>query len=254
MTNQYKGYLIDLDGTMYLGEEKIPEAGPFVDHLREANKPFLFVTNNSTNHPQEVVKKLERLGVQAKQEEVFTSSIATTNYLKSLEGNSIYVIGEEGLVDSLLDAGFTIDDKNPDHVVVGLDRQVDYHQFETATLAIRSGATFIATNPDTNLPTEKGMVPGSGALVALLEAATRVKATVVGKPNSIIMEEAVALLGLPKNEILMVGDNYETDILAGIDNNIPSLLVLTGFTKAEDLKDVDKQPTHMVNKLSDWSV
>lgn len=251
----YKGYLIDLDGTMYKGKEPISEAPDFINRLRKANKPFLFVTNNSTSSPKEVAKKLnEQFNVEAYENEIYTSSLATADYLKTLQGKSVYVLGEKGLREAVLNAGFTIDEENPDHVVVGLDRELTYEKCEKATLAIQKGATFIATNKDTNLPTERGMVPGAGSLVALIEKATRVTPTFVGKPESIIMEEAIKQIGFQKDEVLMVGDNYETDILAGINNKVDTLLVYTGFTTEKDMETVIEQPTYAIQTLADWRI
>jgi len=253
MSNSYKAYLIDLDGTMYKGNTPIKEAGGFVQRLRGSDLPFMFLTNNSTSKPIDVAEKLNRLNVQAFEDEIYTSSLATVDYLKSLEGNSAFVIGEVGLTSALQEAGFHLTDEDPDFVVVGLDREVSYEKFEKATLAIRNGSKFIATNKDTNLPTEKGFVPGAGSLVALLEASTRKKATFVGKPESIIMNEAIEHIGFAKEDVLMVGDNYETDILAGINNGIDTLLVLTGFTSKEELGQFEKQPTYTIENLDQWS-
>ena len=251
----YKGYLIDLDGTMYKGKEPISEAPDFINRLRKANKPFLFVTNNSTSSPKEVAKKLtEQFQVEAYEEEIYTSSLATADYLKTLGGSTVYVVGEKGLHEAVTEAGFTIDEEAPDHVVVGLDRALTYEKCEIATLAIQKGASFIATNKDTNLPTERGMVPGAGSVVALIEKATRIEPTFVGKPETIIMDEAIKKIGLDKNEVLMVGDNYETDILAGINNEIDTLLVFTGFTTEADMETIIDQPTYTIQKLDEWTI
>ena len=255
MAKEYAGYLIDLDGTMYNGDEKIAEAAGFIERLRKADKPFLFLTNNSTSHAEDVAAKLKRVSdVEAYPEEVFTSTMATVSYLKKEKEERLYVIGEGGLLDGLTTAGFELTDTEVDAVVVGLDREVSYQVLEIATHLILAGAKFIATNPDTNLPTERGLVPGNGALVAFLEAATGVKATVVGKPESIIMEAALAEIGLKKEEVLMVGDNYTTDIQAGIRNEIDTLLVLTGFTKKEDVPTLPTPATHVIDTLADWEI
>ncbi|MBM6615777.1 TIGR01457 family HAD-type hydrolase [Desemzia sp. RIT804] len=253
---KYKGYLIDLDGTMYKGKTPIPEAPIFIQQLRNKNIPFLFLTNNSTKTPEVAAKNLqENFGIQALPEEVYTSSLATADYLKSLNnGNKVFVIGEEGLKQALRNKGFVEETEEPDYVVLGLDQMATYEKFKIATLAIRNGAQFIATNKDTNLPTESGLVPGAGSLAALLMTATRIEPTFVGKPETIIMEEALKLLDLPAQEVLMVGDNYETDILAGINSDIDTLLVLTGFTKLEDLADVLVQPTYIIDSLKEWDV
>lgn len=251
---KYKGYLIDLDGTMYRGKEPIPAAPRFIERLQNSHTPFLFVTNNTTKTQAEVATDLrENFGITVSTETVYTGSLATAAYLKGLNaGNKVFAIGETGLKSALADAGFVAEKDQPDFVVVALDRKATYADFEAATLAIHKGARFIATNKDTNMPTEKGMVPGAGSLAALVIAATRVQPTFIGKPEAIIMEEAVATIGLDKKDVLMVGDNYETDILAGIHNGIDTLLVYTGFTKPEDLSTDMAQPTYQVQSLDEW--
>lgn len=255
MHKEYEGYLIDLDGTMYNGNEKIEEAADFIDRLRDADKPFLFLTNNSTANPQTVTNKLQSVSdVKAYPEEVFTSTEATITYLHKMNAKRIYVIGEAGLLEGLQAADFVLTDHEVDAVVVGLDSQVDYSQLEKATLLIQGGAAFIGTNPDTNLPTERGLVPGNGALIAFLEASTGQKATVIGKPEAIIMEAALAKIGLKKEDVLMVGDNYSTDIQAGIRNGVDTLLVLTGFTRKEDVENLPTPATHVMDTLEQWKV
>ena len=255
MSKEYAGYLIDLDGTMYNGSEKIAEAAGFIERLRKADKPFLFLTNNSTSKNEDVVDKLKKVSdVEAYPEEVYTSTMATISYLEKNNLNRIFMIGEGGLDDGLRNAGFEISDQEVDAVVVGLDRSVTYKELETATLLIRAGAKFIATNPDTNLPTERGLVPGNGALMAFLETSTNQKAIVIGKPEAIIMGAAIEAIGLDKKEVVMVGDNYTTDIQAGIQNNVDTLLVLTGFTAKEDIPTLPIPPTHIVETLDDWEI
>lgn len=255
MDTTYKGYLIDLDGTMYKGKESIKEAPGFIRRLKDSQVPYLFLTNNSTSTPEEVAIRLQaQFNVPAKPEEVYTSSLAAADYVKSLKGNRVYVVGEKGLRHALTEAGCDLVEEDIDHVVVGLDTQLTYEKCVTASLAIQNGASFIATNKDTNLPNERGLVPGAGSIVALIEKSTRVKPVFVGKPESFIMESALNRLNLDKKDILMVGDNYETDILAGINNGVDTLLVLTGFTKEEDLNTVADQPTHVVATLDEWSV
>lgn len=255
MTKEYAGYLIDLDGTMYNGTAKIDEAADFVARLRKANKPFLFLTNNSTAHAEDVAEKLGIVSdVIAHPEEVFTSTMATISHLQKNKLKRLHVIGEGGLVDGLKAANFELVDEDVEAVVLGLDREVTYEKLVTATLLIRGGAKFIATNPDTNMPTERGLVPGNGALVAFLEASTGVKATVIGKPEAIIMEAALEKIGLGKDEVVMVGDNYTTDIQAGIRNDVDTLLVLTGFTAKEDVATLPTPATHVVDTLADWEI
>ena len=144
------------------------------------------------------------------------------------------------------------DEENPAYVVVGLDREVTYEMLVKATLAIHKGAIFIGTNPDLNIPTERGLLPGAGSLLALIEAATRVKPIIIGKPKAIIMNKALEILGTERSQTIVVGDNYLTDITAGIKNDFPTLLVTTGFTKAEEVANLPVKPDHVLSSLVEW--
>ena len=250
----YKGYLIDLDGTIYKGKERIPAGEAFVHQLQERQIPYLFVTNNTTRTPEMVQEMLAgQFNIETPLDTIYTATLATIDYMVDMNlGKTAYVIGDVGLKHAIAEAGFVEDTVNPAYVVVGLDWEVDYEKFSIATLAIQKGAHFIGTNPDLNIPTERGMMPGAGALNALIEAATRVKPTFIGKPNAIIMDKAIAHLGLEREEVVMVGDNYLTDIRAGIDNGIPTLLVTTGFTKPEEVPDLPLPPTHVLSSLAEW--
>ena len=252
---KFKGYFIDLDGTMYKGTEPIKEAPNFIKRLQGNNIPYLFLTNNSTITPQDIAERLAgKFNIPAEQESIYTSALATADYVKRQEGNRIYVIGEDGLKKALVDAGMELVNEDIDHVVVGLDRTLSYEKCEIATLAIQNGASFIATNEDTNIPTEKGMSPGAGSLIALIEKASHVEPTFIGKPEKIMMMSALDRIGFKANEVLMVGDNYNTDIKAGINSSIDTLLVLTGFTKRMDLKQVEIQPTFVIDTLDEWGI
>lgn len=252
---EYAGYLIDLDGTMYNGKAEIKEAADFIKRLRQTGKPFLFLTNNSTASPLDVVKNLKnRSNVIAYPEEVYTSTEATINYLKKIKAISVYMIGDLGLRKGLKAAGFILTKTVPDCVVVGYDNQVTFEELKRATLLIQKGAHFIGTNPDTNIPTEEGLIPGNGALLAFLEASTGIEAKVMGKPEPTMMIGALNKLGLQKEEVLMVGDNYTTDIQAGIKNGLDTLLVLTGFTSREELNTSPIPATYVVESLADWEL
>ncbi|KAF1305844.1 TIGR01457 family HAD-type hydrolase [Enterococcus saccharolyticus] len=250
----YKGYLIDLDGTIYLGSQPIPAGKRFVEALQQRNLPFLFVTNNTTKAPEMVVQRLaNEFDIHVSAEHVYTASLATIDFMKEdNKGKRVYVVGEAGLIDLILAAGFEWDEENPDYVVVGLDSQVTYEKLTVATLAIQRGATFIGTNPDKNIPTERGLLPGAGSLIALLETATRVKPIYIGKPEAFIMEKALEHIGLRKEEVVMVGDNYETDIRSGINNGIDSLLVLSGFTPKGEVPHLPVAPTYVLDSLDEW--
>lgn len=254
---KYAGYMIDLDGTIYRGKEKIPAAKRFIERLQEHDIPFLFVTNNSTQAPIKVVENLaNNFDIHVKEENVYTSALATADYIADLDKDkrSVYVIGEVGLKQAILDRGFRFEETNPDYVVVGLDYDVTYHKFELATLAIKRGAKFIGTNTDTNLPNERGLVPGAGSVIALVECSTQQKATYIGKPETIIMEKALERLGLPKDEVVMVGDNYMTDIKAGINFGIDTMLVYTGVSTRELVRKQEIAPTIELGSLDEWKV
>lgn len=252
----YKGYLIDLDGTIYRGSQRIPAGEDFVRRLQERKIPHLFVTNNTTRTPEAVQALLADLcELEVPVEQIYTATLATVDHMNELgKGKTAYVIGEEGLKSAIWAAGYVEDTENPAYVVVGLDWNLTYDKLATATLAIQRGATFIGTNPDLNIPTERGLLPGAGSLQALLQAATRVQPIIIGKPQAIIMAKALERLGVAKDEALVVGDNYLTDIRAGLDNGIPSLLVTTGFTKPAEVADLPVPPTHVVTSLAEWSL
>ncbi|MGX7205455.1 TIGR01457 family HAD-type hydrolase [Enterococcus pingfangensis] len=251
----YKGYLIDLDGTIYRGSEPIPAGRRFVEQLQARQIPFLFLTNNTTKTPATVADRLaNEFSIHVSPETVYTATLATIDYMNGAgKGKKVFVIGEPGLIDPILAAGYVWDEKDPDYVVIGLDTNVTYEKFVSATLAIQKGATFIGTNSDKNIPTERGLLPGAGSVIALVEAATQQKAIYIGKPEAIIMDKAVEVLGLEKSEVLMVGDNYTTDILAGINNGVDSLLVLSGYTQKADVPTLPVPPTYLVDSLDEWN-
>lgn len=251
----YKGYLIDLDGTVYKGNEPIPEAIAFVNELKDKKISFLYVTNNSTTTPEKVAERLQGMGAPATKEDILTTCQASASYIADKKpGGTVYFIGEEGLKYSLENQGLIFQDEHPDFVVIGLDRQVTYEKFTKACLAIRNGAHFISTNSDVAFPTEKGLAPGNGALTALVSTSTGVLPVFIGKPESIIVEEGLKKLGLPKSDCLMVGDNYHTDILAGIRADVDTLFVSTGVTLWDELEKQNQQPTYRIRSLKEWMI
>lgn len=250
----YKGYLIDLDGTIYQGKNRIPAGERFIKRLQEKGIPYLLVTNNTTRTPEMVQSMLaNQFNVETGIETIYTATMATVDYMNDMNrGKTAYVIGETGLKSAIAAAGYVEELENPAYVVVGLDSQVTYEMLAIATLAIQKGALFIGTNPDLNIPTERGLMPGAGALNALLEAATRVKPVFIGKPNAIIMNKSLEVLGIQRSEAVMVGDNYLTDIMAGIQNDIATILVTTGFTRPEEVPTLPIQPDHGLSSLDEW--
>jgi 4-nitrophenyl phosphatase len=252
---QYKGYLIDLDGTMYRGKEVIKEAGDFVRRLKEKGLPYLFVTNNSSRRPEQVAEKLQTFGISAAKEQVFTTSMATAQFIADKKpGSTAYVIGEEGIRSALEEKGITLQEEKPDFVVVGIDRGINYEKLALACLGVRNGATFISTNGDIAIPTERGLLPGNGSLTSVVTVSTQTQPIFIGKPESIIMEQALEVLGVSKEETLMVGDNYDTDIKAGMNAGLDTLLVHTGVTTKEILQQMEEQPTYVINTLDEWDI
>lgn len=252
---EYKGYLIDLDGTMYRGTELIQEAADFVQKLYDKKIPYLFVTNNSSRTPAQVADKLRTFNIPTTEEQVFTTSQATANYIYEQNQNAaVYVIGEEGIQTAIELKGLQKRDTNVDYVVVGIDRSINYEKLSVACLAVRNGATFISTNGDIAIPTERGLLPGNGSLTSVITVSTQTQPIFIGKPESIIMEQAIKVLGIHKDDTLMIGDNYDTDILAGMNAGIDTLLVHTGVTTKEHLATYEVKPTYVVNSLDEWEL
>lgn len=256
MTKRYDGYLLDLDGTVYRGEERIDAAGKFVSRLQAEGIPYLFVTNNSSKRPDQVADKLRAMGVPgAEPEKVVTPSIAAANVLaEKMPGASVYVIGEEGLHDAMTEKGLRVVREDADAVVIGIDRGITYEKLAGACLALQAGAEFYSTNPDVAIPTERGLLPGNGSLTAVLTTATGREPIYIGKPEAVIIEQALEMMGTKKERTLMVGDNYDTDILAGIRAGLDTLLVHTGVTTKKLLSRYEVQPSYTADSLSEWQL
>ncbi|WP_239749706.1 TIGR01457 family HAD-type hydrolase [Mammaliicoccus sp. O-M53] len=247
----YKGYFIDIDGTMYKGSEIIEGAIEFIEYLNANNKDYLFVTNNSSKTPAEVAEKLNNMGFNTSSEHVITSAMATAGYIsEESPGASVYMVGGSGLKSSLSDAGLVIkEDQNVDYVVMGLDVNISYEILSVACLAVRNGAKFISTNKDVSIPNERGFLPGNGSLTSVVSVSTGQTPIFIGKPETIIMEQAVEKIGLSKEECVMIGDLYDTDILAGINSGIDTLHVQTGVTSLEEINLKEILPTYSVKNL-----
>jgi NagD protein len=246
------GFLIDMDGVIYRGNEMIQGAVEFVAALRARKIPFLFLTNNSQRTRRDMVIKLQRRDFDVEERHIFTCAMATARYLAHQKPNgTAYVIGEGGLLNALHDNGYAIVDHDPDYVVVGEGRTLNLEMLEQAVNFIHEGAKLIATNLDTSCPTPGGIRPGCGATVAMLEAATGVRAFSVGKPSPIMMRAARKELGLSADETTMIGDTMETDILGGVNMGYRTILVLSGGTRQEDLKRYGYQPDLVVNSIAD---
>jgi 4-nitrophenyl phosphatase len=236
--------IVDMDGVLYRGKEAIPGTAGFLDFLRQQGLGFVLATNNSTRTPQQYVSKLADMGVRVQPEEILTSALATASYLASIAspGAKVFVVGQDGLWTALREAGFALVEDGPEYVIAGMDFTVCYERLAQATLHIRAGATFIGTNPDKTFPSERGIVPGAGSLLAFLETATGVSPTVIGKPGTAMMEQALSLLQAEPGNTAVLGDRLETDILAGKRAGLTTLLVLSGITDRGMLEGAEIQP------------
>jgi NagD protein len=219
----------------------------FVDWLSANGKGYLFLTNSSERSPLELAQKLSRLGIMVDPEHFYTSALATASFLSSQRpGGSVYVIGEPGLIQALYDAGFTMNNVNPDYVVVGEGRGYSVEALERAVKLILGGARLIGTNPDLSGPVEGGIVPACGALVAPIELATKTKAYFVGKPNPLMMRHGLRRLNSRREDTVIVGDRMDTDIVAGIESEIETVLVLSGVTTLKETSVYPYQPRHIL--------
>ncbi len=239
--------IIDMDGVLWRGDNPLPGLVEFFATLRRRGITFVLATNNATQTPEQYLAKLARMGVQAAREEILTSSQATAIYLTqhSANGARVYVIGEDGIRQALRESGFKLLDLyqvEAEYVVVGMDRGLSWDKLATATLNIRAGAQFIGTNGDASLPTERGIIHGNGSILAALSTATGVTPTVIGKPEPIMYQQAMARLGGSASDTWALGDRLETDILGARRAGIPSILVLSGVATREELAACDYQP------------
>jgi NagD protein len=246
------GYLIDMDGVIYRGGQLIPGADRFVNGLREAGIPFLFLTNNSQRTRRDVATRLQRLGIGVTEHHVFTCAMATARFLADQRPRgTAFVIGEGGLLTALHENGYAIVDKDPDYVVVGEGRTVSFEMLEAALGMILGGAKLVATNLDPNCPTRDGLRPGCGAIVAMLETASGQKAFSVGKPSPVMLRAARKELALPTDQTVVIGDTMDTDILGGAQLNYKTILALSGSTRREDLERYAYRPDLVVETIAD---
>lgn len=253
MIHQYKAICLDLDGTVYRGTEPIAEAVEFIANAQQLGVDPYFITNNASMTRVQIQEKLKGFGIQANVEHIMTSAIAAAKYCKKMaEGASVMMIGEIGLEEALKAEGIRLTKHDPDVVMMGIDRGVTYSKLADACLAIRAGAHFIATNGDKAIPTERGLLPGNGSFVTLMETASGKKPVFIGKPEPYMLEFIQQMGNYRKEEMIMVGDNYDTDIQAGIRFGIDTLHVAGGVTSKEDLLLKKEQPTYHVPTLLDW--
>jgi len=246
--------IIDMDGVLYRGQERLPGARALLAYLTERDLSFILATNNSTLTPQQYVAKLAAMDIQVAEKQILTSGQASALYLAKVAspGTRVYAIGEDGLFAALEGQGFQLAERDVSYVVVGMDRQLTWEKLRIATMAIRAGATFIGTNPDTTLPTEEGLVPGNGAGLAALEAATDVSPVIIGKPQPTLLNLAMEKMGATTEGTAIVGDRLETDILGGKNAGVTAVLVLSGISNREELETSPYQPDLVFDDVGDF--
>lgn len=246
------GFLCDMDGVIYHGNQLLPGVKEFINWLRVNDKPFLFLTNNSGKSRKELKQKLYRLGLDVDESNFYTSALATANFLMNqAPGCSAYVIGEPGLYNALYEAGISLNDVDPDYVIVGETYNYNLEYMCHAMRLVEKGAKLIATNSDLTYPDEKGNVPACRALVNPIELTTGRQAYFIGKPNPLMMRTAVHILKSHSAQSVMIGDNMMTDIIAGIESGMMSVLVLSGVSTRENIKNFAYQPYCILDGVGD---
>lgn len=249
-----RGLILDMDGVLWEGETPLPGMAEFLSFLRAEKIRRVLATNNASLTPDSYVRKLARMGADVLREEILTSATATAAYLRTVvrPGEKIFIIGEEGLVRAVEEAGLTAagpDDARADYVVCGMDRGLSWQKLAAATIHLRAGARFIGTNPDLTFPTERGIAHGNGAILAALTAASGVKPAVIGKPYPSLYQMALRQMGIPKAGVAALGDRMETDILGARKAGIKSILVLTGVSSRREAGRSKYHPTLVVEDL-----
>lgn len=241
-----------MDGVLVRGQTPIPGAPEFIADLVRTETPFLVLTNNPIYTPRDLQHRLALQGLNLPDGHLFTAALATAQFLSQQRPNgTAFAIGESGLTSALHDVGYVLTNVDPDYVVLG---ETNSYQFEQITHAIRliaAGARFVATNPDTSGPSEKGIQPACGAMAALIEAVTNVKPYFVGKPNPLMMRSALNFIGEHSENTIMVGDRMDTDVIGGIEAGMETILVLSGLTKRTDIERFSYQPTIVLDSVAD---
>jgi len=250
--HQKAGFICDMDGVIYHGNKIIDGVAEFVTWMIENDKKFVFLTNSSEKTPRELSMKLERMGLSVSAEHFYTSALATAEFLRSQAPDcTAYVIGEAALSKALYDQNIYMNDVSPDYVVIGETRTYNFEKLEKAIALVRAGAKLIGANPDTIGVTDKGVMPATGSLVAPIEIATGKKAYFVGKPNPLMLRHGLKKIGCHSEDIAFIGDRMDTDIIAGIESNVDTVLVLSGVTSIEDIDNFPYRPKYILNGVGD---
>ena len=247
-----KGFICDMDGVIYRGNQLLPGVKEFVDWMNREGKRFLFLTNSSERSPKELQQKLQRMGLSVGEEHFYTSALATAAFLKEqAPGCSVFAIGEAGLLNALYDAGLTMNDVNPDYVVVGEGRTYSLDTLTKATNLVMGGAKLIGANSDVSGPIENGIAPACRALIAPIEMATGKQAYFCGKPNPLMMRTGLRMLHCHSAEAVMVGDRMDTDVISGLESGMSTVLVLSGVSTRETLQTYAYRPSIVLEGVGD---
>jgi NagD protein len=247
-----RAFVCDMDGVIYHGNQLLPGVDEFLEWLKDQDKRFLFLTNSSAHSPRELREKLQRLGMDVPEDHFYTSALATADFLvRQSPGCKTFVIGGSGLSEALHAAGISLDDEAPDFVVVGTTTDYTYPMLAKALHLVRKGAKLIGTNPDPSGPGDTDMIPGAGALIAPIQLASGQKPYFIGKPNPLMMRHALKRLGCCREDTVIVGDRMDTDIRAGIESEIETVLVLSGVTRPEDLAQFAYRPDYVLDSIAD---
>jgi NagD protein len=247
-----KNYLVDMDGVLLRGSKIIPGADEFIKRLQACGAEYLVLTNNPMYTPGDLAHRMHIIGLDVPAERIFTSAMATARFLQSQRTKgTAFVIGESGLTEAIHAIDFVITDHEPDYVVLGETHNYVWERITRAVRLVAGGAHFIATNPDPVGPTEGGIAPACGAMAALIERATGRSPFYVGKPNPLMMRTALNYLGVHSENTVMVGDRMDTDIIAGVESGMGTILVLTGVTDREDVLQYPYQPAQILSSVAE---
>ena len=246
------GFICDMDGVIYHGNKLLPGVPEFVDWLYKENKNFLFLTNSSERSPKELQQKLKRMGLDVDESHFYTSALATARFISSQSpGCSVYTIGGAGLIMALHDEGITMNDVDPDYVVIGEGNTYNYENILRAVHLVLKGAKLIGTNSDLTGPSEDGIIPACRAMIAPIEMATGQSAYFVGKPNPLMMRTGLRLLNCHSADAVMVGDRMDTAVISGLESGMSTVLVLSGVSTEETLNTYSYRPSVVLPGVGD---
>ncbi|MDD2578725.1 MAG: HAD family hydrolase [Clostridia bacterium] len=247
-----KGFICDMDGVIYHGQKILDGVKEFVEWLQRENKQFLFLTNSSERSPRELRLRLMNMGLDVEERHFYTSALATADFVASQSRRcTAYVIGQSGLLNALYEVGVTFSDVDPEYVIVGETDNYAYDSIRKAVNLVLNGAKLIGTNPDMTGPAENGIVPACKALIAPIELATGRTAYFVGKPNPLMMRTGLKLLGCEREDAVIIGDRMDTDIIAGIESEIDTILVMSGVSSRETIGQFPYRPVYVLNHVGE---